>query len=110
MRKGSISMPFEARQVSYLCLLFVVTMLPGCSFVKQSEPGPGIDALLPFGNPSNTSTSDPNNYLLQKSTFVLSYSNSRGTLNWAAWRTTAADLGQSIPRPNFEPDPELPSW
>jgi endonuclease G len=47
---------------------------------------------------------------LRKSTFVLSYNNSRGTPNWVAWRTTRSDLGESIPRPDFAPDENLPIW
>ena len=33
----------------------------------------------------------------------------RGTANWVAWRTTRDDLGPSIPRPDFRPDPRLPA-
>jgi len=38
----------------------------------------------------------------------LSYNNSRGTLNWIAWRTRRADLGESRERPDFETDKTLP--
>ena len=68
------------------------------------------NALLLLGNPSNA-TADPknrDNYLLEGQSFVLSYNNSRGTLNWAAWRTTRADLGERLERPDFKPDPRLP--
>src|SRR5690606_36988414 len=65
---------------------------------------------LELGNPSNA-TADPenrDNYLLVRSTAAMSYNNSRGTANWVAWKTTKSLLGRSIPRPDFEPDPQLP--
>ena len=43
-----------------------------------------------------------------KRSFALSYNNERGTINWAAWRTTINDLGDSLPRPQFAPDDTLP--
>lgn len=39
---------------------------------------------------------------------VVSYNNSRGTPNWVSWRTTKADLGEKLERPEFQPDPRLP--
>ena len=72
---------------------------------KESE---SVHLLL--GNPSNA-TADPkneDNYLLIGKSYVLSYNNSRGALNWVAWRTTQDDLGEHLERPNFEPDPRLP--
>lgn len=65
-------------------------------------------ALLPFGNPSNAGT-DPDNYLLVHRSHILSYNSSRGTLNWVAWRTTAADLGEKRDRSRFEEDRSLPN-
>jgi len=75
----------------------------------NSLPAPESAHLL-LGNPSNA-VSDPNNrdnYLLLKSTFAISYNNSRGTANWVAWKTTISDLGDSIERPEFRPDQSLP--
>jgi endonuclease G len=63
-----------------------------------------------FGNISNA-TQDPentDNFLVVGEGSVLSYNDSRGTSNWVQWRTTRADLGKSIPRPDFRPDPRLP--
>ncbi|HQU91582.1 MAG TPA: DNA/RNA non-specific endonuclease, partial [Pyrinomonadaceae bacterium] len=34
----------------------------------------------------------------------------RGGVNWVSWRTTRDDVGNSIPRPDFRPDPRLPKW
>ena len=41
---------------------------------------------------------------------VISYNNRRGTANWVSWKTTRADVGKTLPRPNFRPDPRLPGW
>lgn len=67
--------------------------------------------LLPFGNPSNATTDPANadNYLVVHDSHVLSYNNSRGTANWVAWRTKRADLGNSLPRTDFQPDQSLPN-
>ena len=94
----------------------------GCGYVYQrpenqtspptaptASSTPKID-LLPFGNPSGA-TPDPankDNYLIVRGSVVTSYNDSRGTANWVAWRTRPGDLGDSISRPMFEPDPALP--
>lgn len=64
---------------------------------------------LPFGNPTNAAAADADNYLIVHESHVLSYNSSRGTPNWVAWFTRASDLGDSIPRPLFQPDPSLPA-
>jgi endonuclease G, mitochondrial len=77
----------------------------------QQPPEPSrVAQLLPFGNPSNAAAeiSNKNNFLIFKRSFALSYNNERGTANWIAWRTTMNDLGDSLPRPDFRPDPDLP--
>lgn len=67
--------------------------------------------LLPFGNPSNATTdpSNADNYLVIHDSHVLSYNNSRGTANWVAWHTTRTDLGDRLPRTDFQPDQSLPN-
>lgn len=41
---------------------------------------------LALGNPSGASTGDPNNYLISRPQYVLSYNNSRGIANWPGRR------------------------
>ncbi|MGB7201930.1 MAG: DNA/RNA non-specific endonuclease [Pyrinomonadaceae bacterium] len=78
------------------------------SGVTQTEPIRS-DAMLPFGNPSkSTAGDDADNYLVVHRSHVLSYNNSRGTLNWVAWRTRRTDLGERRERPDFEADKSLP--
>jgi endonuclease G len=66
---------------------------------------------LAFGNPSRATTeaTDRDNVLVVGRGSVFSFNNSRGTVNWVSWKTTKADLGRSIPRPDFQPDPRLPN-
>lgn len=61
-----------------------------------------------LGNPSAATASEPDNYLIIGTTSAISYNNARGTANWVSWRTTASDLGESLERPDFLPDPRLP--
>ncbi len=65
---------------------------------------------MAFGNPSKATSqpSDRDNFLIVGEGSVIAYNYSRGSANWVSWRTTRADLGDSIPRPDFMPDPRLP--
>ena len=80
---------------------------------NRTQPPPVPESLLlAFGNPSNA-TLDPGNeenFLIVGESYVLSYNNQRGTANWVSWKTTRADVGPTIPRPDFRPDPRLPGW
>jgi len=73
---------------------------------------PSICAQSPdmlMGNPSNatTDTADPENFLMVKPYFALSYNDSKGTPNWVSWRLTEADIGTAARVP-FYPDETLP--
>ncbi|MDM7923893.1 MAG: DNA/RNA non-specific endonuclease [Pyrinomonadaceae bacterium] len=72
------------------------------------SPPAGESVHLALGNPSNAGTIDRDNYLIVGDGHVLSYNNSRGTANWASWRTTRVDLGERLERPDFRADPRLP--
>lgn len=64
---------------------------------------------LKLGNPSGANNSDPNNLLMVKPYYALSYNRSRGTANWVSWRVTQADIGNVERANDFRPDPNLPS-
>ncbi|HMT06602.1 MAG TPA: DNA/RNA non-specific endonuclease [Pyrinomonadaceae bacterium] len=70
-----------------------------------------LSRFLPYGNPSGATFDIENrdNYLLVRETHISSYNNSRGTINWTAWFTTAKDLGDDRDRPRFEADRTLPN-
>lgn len=79
--------------------------------VYENNGTPSQDDHLVFGNPSgaNSSTTMPNNYLMSKGAFKLSYNNSKGTANWVAWHLSSAWKG-TIPRCDcFASDLLLPS-
>lgn len=80
---------------------------------NSNQTAPKVERVhLAFGNPSNATVEEANetNFLVIGEGSVFSYNNSRGSANWVSWRTTREDLGRSIPRPDFRPDPRLPSW
>jgi endonuclease G len=79
----------------------------------QTESGSPVpletSAHLVMGNPSGATDdpANPDNYLMRKGYFALSYNNARGTPNWVSWCLQKSDLG-SAPRGEFYPDPTLP--
>jgi endonuclease G, mitochondrial len=76
------------------------------------SPLPPESVHLFFGNPSNAVADDnsPENFLIVGAGSAISYNNTLGTANWVSWRTTKANLGPSLRRPDFRPDPRLPAW
>lgn len=98
--------------------MLVLVVVSGCRPIGTDreptvDPGRGDSqsppvAHLPFGTPSNAGNTDENDYLVIRNGFTLSYNNSRGTLNWIAWWTRAADLGERRERSLFEEDRSLP--
>src|SRR5690606_22387561 len=100
-------------------LLGAVAVSAACNLVREPVEAPSLpisktsganNVIAAFGNPSNA-TEDPtniDNYLIVGEGSVISYNNSRGTANWISWRTTKADLGEKLERPDFKPDARLP--
>lgn len=87
--------------------LFFITLLFLTARLFSNSP-------LEFGNPSNAenhATSeepDPNNYLLEKSGYTLSYNFSTLCPNWVAWHLDESDFGNSGRSNSFKPDTTLP--
>ena len=63
---------------------------------------------LTLGNPSNASQDNPDNFLIERSQYALSYSKSRNVLNWASWRVDNQWLGSIDRQDDFRPDGGLP--
>src|SRR5262245_61848822 len=85
------------------CLLLLVFSSPA-----WAQRG---DIHLALGNPSNAQadakTPDPENYLIVKDQFALSYNSKKGTPNWVSYRLRKSDMGKA-PRGMFFPDADLP--
>ena len=62
---------------------------------------------LTLGNPSNAGI-DPNNYLLIKPQYALSYNRDRATANWASWQLNEDWLGETERQDDFRADPAVP--
>ncbi len=64
-----------------------------------------------LGNPSGAAqnTDMPNNYLMEKPQYVLSYNNQKGTCNWVSWQVNASWLGSVNRQDDFRYDPDIPA-
>ncbi|HYE13182.1 MAG TPA: DNA/RNA non-specific endonuclease, partial [Pyrinomonadaceae bacterium] len=65
---------------------------------------------LTMGNPTGAvaDTSKPNNYLMEKPEFALSYNRDRGTPNWVSWHLSDDWTGSLSRVDTFRPDPAVP--
>ncbi|WP_223284579.1 DNA/RNA non-specific endonuclease [Hymenobacter qilianensis] len=68
------------------------------------------DDNMALGNPSGatSSLSTPNNYLLSKHQYAMSYNAGRGIPNWVSWHLNRAWMGSAPRQDDFRPDPALP--
>ncbi|WP_295770313.1 DNA/RNA non-specific endonuclease [uncultured Mucilaginibacter sp.] len=70
----------------------------------------GDNTNLLLGNPSNAtaSTSNADNFLMEKPYYTISYNRSRGTPNWVSWYVGKEWLGNTRRSNDFRPDETLP--
>ena len=80
----------------------LVLLLTGCT----STVTPNVH--LRYGNPSGANN-NPNNYLIAKSEYALSYNCKQGIANWASWQLDRSWLGTTERSDNFAPNTELPA-
>lgn len=74
----------------------------GVTAGTDAQPETGDDSNLLFGNPSNATSIDADNFLINQSYYVQSYSSSRGTPNWVSWHLDPANFnGASNRLDNF---------
>ncbi len=66
---------------------------------------------LVLGNPSGATTdvTQPTNYLLEKTQYVMSYHRDRGIPNWVAWHLDSSWIGTVERQDDFRPDTSLPA-
>jgi endonuclease G, mitochondrial len=74
-------------------------------------PTPTPGEHLTMGNPSNaiTNVNQPNNYLMEKPQYSLSYSRDNGGPNWVSWHLDSSWLGSAPRQDDFRADTTLPS-
>jgi endonuclease G len=70
-----------------------------------------IDLQLLLGNPSDAKSdaSDPENYLIDRLQYALSYSRSHGKPNWVSWHLNSSSLGSVRRTGRFLVDTSLPT-
>ncbi|WP_262707477.1 DNA/RNA non-specific endonuclease [Rufibacter latericius] len=66
---------------------------------------------LTLGNPSNATAdlNNPNNFLMEKPQYALSYSRDRGTPNWVSWYLSKDWIGGAPRQDDFRSDLSLPT-
>ena len=76
-----------------------------------AAPSYGPEVHLTMGNPNGATadTNQPNNYLMEKPEFALSYNRDRGTPNWVSWHLADEWIGTLGRVDTFRPDPAVPS-
>ena len=108
-------------RISSLALLTVLAV--SCSRVEPVAPSQTPtaatvnqdatrDSHLTMGNPSGAvtdATNSPNNYLMSKTQYALSYSRDKGKPNWVSWHLSSAWLGSTPRQDNFASDATLPT-
>jgi len=74
-------------------------------------PTPTPSEHLTMGNPSNAVTNvlQPNNYLMEKPQYSLSYSRDNGGPNWVSWHLDSSWLGSAPRQDDFRADTTLPA-
>lgn len=110
--------PFS--KLSFFVLIFIALGVSSCKDDDEGGiviPPTKTEELSLFnmglGNPSNakTSTTEEENYLIERLQYSLSYSKSRGTANWVSWYLNRDWLGTTDRQDDFRSDPQVPaSW
>ncbi|HKU74505.1 MAG TPA: DNA/RNA non-specific endonuclease [Pyrinomonadaceae bacterium] len=78
---------------------------------SSPTPTPTPSEHLTMGNPSNavTNVAQPNNYLMEKPQFAMSYSRDNGGPNWVSWHLDNSWLGSTPRQDDFRADTTLPT-
>ena len=100
---------------SLVAVVILLILLVGCARFTVMLPttqksAASVNVHIMLGNPSDAteSVANPDNYLMVKPQYVLSYNRSKETLNWASWQLNKSWLGSVDRQNNFRPDSLLP--
>lgn len=95
----------------FALLLVVVLLTASVSIFGSLQKVNAAGVHLTMGNPSfaSTSTANPDNYLLEKAQYALSYNNSKRIPNWVSWQLNRSWLGTAPRQDDFRADTTLPS-
>jgi|GEM_PF-5851290 len=103
----------NCRILRYLCCLVLIIL-----FLLPQAPGPGralgqasLSIHLTLGKPSPATLDahkTPDDFLLIKDQYALSYNHSKATANWVAWHLSKSDLGHADRQNDFRSDDALP--
>lgn len=105
---------FEIRKVDGTTSRVDIDEVLVASFVPAVDPGdttPSREDHLALGNPSGATHDEafPNNYLMVKNEYALSYNRDKGTANWTSWHLSSAWVGATDRTDKFTGDLTLPS-
>jgi len=92
-------------------LLVLLLFISACQTTDEIAPGtPTRSDNMLLGNPSlaTPSTTNADDYLMQKAGYTLSYNRSKGTANWVSWHLSAAWKGATARQDDFRSDLALP--
>ena len=87
-----------------LLLLFVSS----CKTESTPKPANNLSVHLKLGNPTNANT-EPDNYLLIKPQYTLSYNKTKAHANWVSWELSKSYSGNADRQNDFRPDQSLPA-
>ena len=92
------------RKLVFVIPLLLLSLIAGCQLLLTKPVNPH----LAIGNPSDAGQ-NPNNFLIVRPQYALSYSRERGTPNWVAWQLNQSWLGNVERQDDFSADDSLPS-
>lgn len=100
-------LPILAATVFFIALFIGCTPTPKVSI--PVKPSISINLLLGNPNGATASVTTPDNYLIVRPQYALSYNRSKGIPNWASWQLNKSWLGTTDRQNNFRPDDTLPN-
>lgn len=95
-----------------LLVVGIWLVLAGCWKSDSVEPvtEEPVSEHVELGMPTAANSDSPDDYLLVKPQYVVSYSRSRVHANWVSWHLDEGDLGAADRQDDFRLDPAVPTY